>query len=1035
MKPRKLFAIVLLVLASVTVLVYSGTTGKITGQISDATTGEPLISANVVIRGTTMGAATDFEGNYVILNVPPGVYTLSISSVGYQPVQYSNVQVNIDLTTTIDVKLQPTVINIGEQIITAERSLVIKDMTSSLATMTADQIRTLPVQAVQQVLRLNAGIIEDGGRLSIRGGRTGEVAYWVDGISATDLYDGRVGVAVENSAVQELQVISGTFNAEYGQAMSGIVNIITKEGGEKYTGQIKLYAGDYVSNRAEYNLYKKLVTEEDRSRPLQSGTGYLTKIVSSEVDKPLADFNPIYNGEFSLSGPLPLIGSSITFFANGRYFYDEGYYYGRNWFRPTGVRGDSSRVALNPNENMTLLGKLTFQATGTMKLGYNVYWNSNKRERNYFRTNSVDYQFNVTGSANFNQFNVHDYKYNPYGIPQFRGEGLTHTVTLNHVLSPSTFYELRASRYTSKSKQFVFENPTQKVRYLVRVEPNPSANPPVAEEIFDPTTTAGKQRLQEIISDTRGITWSYIVDPNGPDGYTDPQTTSAQATASFVTNGMDRTRTERSSAYWVGKFDMTSQINKTHQLKFGSEVRLHELELHSYQLEARRENNVIVRPYEPAIPEVGSIYRHDYYREPREASLYIQDKIEFNDIILNVGLRYDYFDANANIPTDPTDPNIYGRGPDAGPFKEINKYKDLNGNGIIDDSERVITNEYTPSERRKFMQKKVDPKTALSPRLGISFPITDRGVIHFSYGHFFQIPEFQYLYANPDFKVSSGSGTSLFGNPDLKPQKTVQYEIGLQQQLTDMIGVDVTLFYRDIRDWVGTSRRIQTAKDDVSYSQFVNKDYENVRGVTLKLEKRYSNNFSFRADYTFQVAEGTYSNPTDEWNAVLAQRAPVLQLLPVNWDQRHTVNAQFVYNLFDWSFSVIGRYWAGRPYTPAFSQDDPLFVAGVSISRFQTNSERRSDQKSIDLTVNKSFKLFSDFTLEVFVNVYNVLDQKDATAVYADTGSPDYTTNNTQNPNKVPYDPNRVTTVEDFVLQPSWYTAPRQIQAGITLGF
>lgn len=1010
----------LVLIASVSLLV-AGTTGKIAGRITDAGTGGPLPGANVVIQGTTLGAASNFDGNYVILNVPPGVYTLNVSMIGYQAQRFANVRVSVDLTTKINAALQETAVELGEVTIVAERPMVTRDMTSSLSTTTAEQIQSLPVNNMQQVLRLNAGIVESDGRLHIRGGRPGEVAYWVDGISATDLYDGRIGVSVENSAVQELQVISGTFNAEYGQAMSGVVNIVTKEGGARYSGQVKVYGGDYLSGDDKYGLYNNLVTERDAS------TG-LTRIASGEFENPLKQFNPIYNGEFSLSGPVPFAGDDLTFFANGRYFYDRGFFYGRNWYRPNGAPGDGSLVAMNPNETKSLQGKLNYRLSGDMKAGFNVFWNESKRERNYFRAGGVDYQFNPDGQANFNQFNVHDYKYNPYGLPKFQGNGLTLTGIFNHVLSPAAFYELRVSRYKSESKQFVYDNPTQAIKYLASVIED-TANG-IAAEAFDPFTTEGQAHLQDIIA--RGGRFEYVPDPNGPDGYLDPEgIQQAPAPYSFLNKGMDVTHTERSSAYWVGKLDFTSQLNTTHLLKAGAEARLHELTLYSYQvIPATDANGQPITPFQPAIPAVGSVYRHDYNREPRELSAYVQDKIEFNNIILNAGLRYDYFDPNSVIPADPTDPSIYA------PFKDEHKYKDADGDGRISANEKVASNEYTSDERRAFMHKKIDAKTALSPRLGIAFPITDRGVIHFSYGHFFQIPEFQYLYTNPDFKVTSSSGTSLFGNADLKPQKTVMYEIGLQQQLTDQVGIDVTLFYRDVRDWVGTSQvigieRAPGVRTSVGYSQFENKDYSNVRGITLKVEKRLANNYSFRADYTFQSAEGTYSSPQDEFNASLSNRQPVLALLPMSWDQRHTFNAQFIYDIADWTFSLIGRYWSGRPYTPSFPQAESTGASAVIGLR--TNSARRPAQKGLDLTVNRSFRLDGRKRLGFFVNVYNLLDQRDATNVWTDTGSPDYTT--TIDPSIVPYNESRVSTVEDFVNQPTWYTAPRQVHVGLAFEF
>ena len=974
------FLFAVLVLAVGQSVLYAGTTGKINGRVTDKDTGEPLIGANVLIQDTPLGAATDIDGYYAILNIPPGNYTLRVQYVGYQTVVVEDVSVQADFTTERDFELSSSAVELGELVVTSERPLIREDMTSSLSSITADQIKNLPVNSVQEVLRLSAGVIEDAGRLSIRGGRTSEVAYWVNGISTTDVYNGTIGLTVENEAVQELQVISGTFNAEYGQAMSGVVNIITKRGGKNYTGQIKVYAGDYVSSGDEYNYYKSLATAAD------SVTG-LTRIVSSDVGKPLAKYNPIYNAEFSLSGPIPFTGDNLTFFATGRYLYDKGYFYGSDWFRPNGAPGSNSEVALNPFKGYTAQGKLSYQISSAFRLSYDLFWNKSERERNFYA--------GYPGGTFYGTFGSHGFKYNPYGIPKNFSDAYTHLVTINHVISPSTFYELRLSSHQNKVKQYVYENPFQGVNYIQQVDSNGAV--------------------------------TYQVDPNGPDGYIEPNAAGgfdAPASNSFLNRGMDMNNTDRKTSYLTGKLDFTSQVNKENQVKLGFEARLHKLELHNFRIIPKLDaNGSVITPFQPAVPDVGNVNREDYLKKPRELSAYIQDKIEFKKIILNVGLRWDYFDANSVVPADPKDPSIYV------PFAANHKY-DVNGDGVIDQSD----NQSDPSaveKRRAYWYKKVDPKTFLSPRLGIAFPITDRGVIHFSYGHFFQIPEFQFLYVNSEFKITESSGNVLMGNPDLEPQKTAMYEIGLQQQLSDNIGVDITLFYRDVRDWVGTSPLITTYKADVEYSKYVNKDYEGVKGITLKIEKRLSDNYLFRADYTFQSAEGTYSNPNDEFNDIAANRAPVLQLLPTNWDQKHTFNAQLIYQISDWTFSLIGRYWSGQPYTPSF----PVGIAATETGGQLTNSARLPAQRGLDLTINKLF-MFSDLRFELFLNIYNLLDLRDQTTVYTDTGSADYTTTiDPSNPAYNSYNENRISTIEDFALQPSWYTGPRQVQLGLILGF
>ncbi|MEK6571768.1 MAG: carboxypeptidase-like regulatory domain-containing protein, partial [Bacteroidota bacterium] len=242
---RKVSTTFLLLFFSTTVL--AGNTGKLAGRVIDSATKEPLIGANVVVVGTTLGASADLDGKYAILNVPPGIHTLRASAVGYGPREVQNVRVSIDLTTEINFELGEVAVQAEAVIVTAERPLVQKDLTANTAVINTEDLRALPVTEFSQVLSLQAGFVAG----SLRGGRQGEVAYWIDGVPVTDVYDGSQVVEVNKNLIEEVQLVSGAFNAEYGQAMSGIVNIATKEGGRQFTGGIGVYGGDYVSKHTD----------------------------------------------------------------------------------------------------------------------------------------------------------------------------------------------------------------------------------------------------------------------------------------------------------------------------------------------------------------------------------------------------------------------------------------------------------------------------------------------------------------------------------------------------------------------------------------------------------------------------------------------------------------------------------------------------------------------------------------------------------------------------------------------------------------
>ena len=260
----------------VTGIAAGGNTGKITGIVKDAQTGEELVGANVVIEGTMMGAATNIDGYYVILNIPPGKYSLVASAVGFNKKTINGViglhRPHHDHRRRADLHR----CEVGDEVvITAERPLVQKDLTAKTAVVGGEQIAALPVTEVGEVLSLQAGFVAG----SLRGGRNGEVAYWIDGVPVTDAFDGSQVVEVNKKLVQELQLVSGAFNAEYGQAMSGIVNIATKEGGPEVHRRCRVStAGEYLST-----LPRTSFPGSTTSTPWRSATSRRTSAARSSA--------------------------------------------------------------------------------------------------------------------------------------------------------------------------------------------------------------------------------------------------------------------------------------------------------------------------------------------------------------------------------------------------------------------------------------------------------------------------------------------------------------------------------------------------------------------------------------------------------------------------------------------------------------------------------------------------------------------------------------------------------------------------------
>ena len=866
----------------------AGTTGKISGVVIDESTGEGIPGVNVIVEGTSLGAASAFDGYYAILNIPPGIYTVKVMMMGYSTVRTTNVQVSIDFTTMLDFALSVTVVEFGEEVVvTAEHPIVKRDLTSTLFTVGADAIEDLPVEDFAGILDLQAGMVKG----HMRGGRSGEIAYLIDGVSVTDVYSGDKAIEIENTAIQELQVISGTFNAEYGQAMSGIVNIVTKDGGRDYSGSINIYTGDYFSksSKAFINL--------DEIYPTN-----------------------IFDVQASLDGPVPLFNDRLSFFTSGRYYSNEGWVYGQRIFNTTDylfqttldtaiATGDLTYISMNPLIKVSLQGKLAFEFTPLMKLRFGMFI-ENKRFTNY----DID---------DFG--NAHLFRYNPDGIYKRFADSYNVNLSLNHAISATTFYNLSLTQFSTDQKFYVHENPLD----------------------------------------------SSYISPKA----------STFRDAGFYVGGTEMWHFYRTTTTSVAKADLTSQITRTHKIKFGLETRYHDLILHEFEVVPKKSSaGIIIDPFEPDTLTQDSYNNNRYRHKPIEFLAYIQDKMEFEDMIVNIGVRFDYFEPNGKIPVDLFDPHNDNN--------TENAYKDAK------------------------------PSMKLSPRFGIAFPISDKGIIHFSYGHFFQIPTFEYLYTNPEFEVTPGGLSTRMGNADLKPQKTVIYEIGLQQELMSGLGLYLTGFYKDIRDLLSTE--IQKTFDQKKYARYVNRDYGNVRGITVAFDKSLSNNVSASIHYTYQVAEGNASDPDAAYydNRSEPPRETEKQVVSLDWDQNQTLNLNITYAVRDnWGISLVGKMGSGLPYTPEFAYQRTGFE----------NSERKPSQFNFDLKINKQFS-FGKQNIRVFAKIYNLLDRRNEENVYSDTGRAGYTIEETALQETH-------LTEKDFLARPDFYSEPRQIRIGFSYRF
>lgn len=877
-----------LTLVVIVQLSYAGNTGKIAGRVIDKDTKEPIPFANVIVEGTQLGAATNLNGEFVILNVPPGVYTVTASVVGYQKKSITDVRVNVDFTTRLEFQLTQGSIDLPPVVVQGERNpLIRQDLTNPVASITSDKIDELPVDQIADVIKLQAGVVVgNDGDIHIRGGYGNEIAYTLNGITLNDPYGNRRSVGLATNAVQEVSVSSGTFSAEYGNALSGVVNYVTKEGPSKYTGSIRAYSGDYVTNRTD--LFENI----DEINPLNRA-----------------------RTEFTFGGPLPLFFTrNVNFFISSVYEDFKGSLYGKRIYRPTDSylernnfrsgdprsgkstdpyffnpysgdttglpTGDGAWVPMNWSRSFNFQGNFIVKPLPTIKFKY---------EYVYEKGTSQDYD--------------RAYKYNPDGRVTNYSNGYIHAFDWTHTVSNNLFYTLKASYSDNYSKSYLYENPYDE-RYL-------------------PSLYA------RVIGNT-----------------------------AFLAGGTDNSRFFRRTQTLGIKGDIVAQLFDVHEIKMGFEVRKHRLNVESYTVQVGYINqqglfttlipsNLLYDTLQLVrrIPTDTSLYT-SYERLPLQAAAYIQDKIELaSSMILNVGLRYEFFNPAAQY----------------NPFvsKDLSELK-----------AGSITKSATDAK----------PKHRFSPRVSVSYPITDRGVIRFSYGHFYQIPSLASLYRNPFYYVANFGENPTFGNPNVEPQKSVQYELGLQQLLMDDLKLEVTGFYKDVSNYIYT-QQIFTNEGRAFYL-LTNLAYSSSKGITVSLLKRRSPQdfFSASLDYTFSLAEGNRTYPSDEiFFSEKSGKQSETYLVPFSFDRSHVINATLTFTKpNNWIASFIGYFQTGTPYTPVF----PSNIVDIT---FEQNSARQPTQWNVDFKFEKFFML-GNFKLSLFTQIENLFDTQNELFVFASTG-------------------------------------------------
>ena len=952
--------------------------GKISGKVIDADTKEPLIGANIIIVNTNLGAATDIDGNYFILNITPGTYEVKVSYVGYAPKTVQDVRVVANITYELNVELS-TDFTLDEVVVVDKKFFEAK-ATNTVKVVDAEQIARLPVRGVQNLVSLQAGVVvqegsggQDGNaQINVRGGRSSEVVYIVDGIPQNNLYNRQTVAQVSNSAIDQISFQVGGYEAKYGQAQSGIVNVTTKSGQPYYSIFADVQSSGFTDEYGA-NIYSGSL-----SGPIIPGIPEYTIFLSGErgwyldADPPAVPI-PIYTTEDGgfLDEPLTL-----------------------------------ERIPNNQSDVWRWNGKIASRFDN-----WNVVLSALVNDRNY--KNSTD----LTA--------LRQYKNASQFIEAIEEENYSYSARISNTLSNTTFWNITGGYRLFQYQRY---NP-----FLKGVE------------------------NQMLYGDS---TWWANESGMGVTLLSDGQRTS-QVDANQVYRPYGWSRglfQQREDESWGFDADITSQIDN-HLLEFGFGGSWHTVRGYgnfAYLLAAIEVdpnspyyadyyNDLLFGQNQPFVfgydvtgtqktssdypgsqdwlsdPQIGSDPSMATFLRPRQPFIgyvYLQDRFELEDIVLNIGVRMDYFDIKSHELVDPELPYYGGSNPNAFDIGDF-KLKDV--------------------------------EVQFSPRIGLGFPVTESTVFHAQYGRFIQTPELNDMYGGPfDYNQYITMSPQNGFNGSMLSEQTTAYEVGFRQLLGNNSALQITAFYKNTKALVNQA---QSQYQRVPNGEVVNAigpqntDFGTIKGLNFSLEVTRLSYLSFNIQYTLQNAEGTGSATNSSFTSVFRNldNEPPKVIAPLNFDVRHTGVAIVDFyvpegELGGWELlnaNFIFSFNSGRPYTPV---DQWNIIGDNGLTADNTgyvNSAYGPSSFRIDLKIEKGFKI-SNFYITPYIWIQNLLDANNVNDVYRTTGSA-YSTGWLNDPDSQ----GQIETVgqgyvddyQSLELDPRNFGIPRLIYLGLKLNF
>ncbi|MCP4571517.1 MAG: TonB-dependent receptor [bacterium] len=913
----------------------------IKGRIFDDESGESMPYTNVFISGTNLGTMAFTDGFYILRGLRPGTYTVKASYISYG-VGSETVTLGPGEVVDLDFHLEVQAIMVEPLEIAAERALVEVDRTGSAHFLSAREMEAMPLDQVVDMIAQQPGVTLQDNEIHIRGGRADDTMFVVDGMNVNDpLAGGGYGYQIDPSIINEIEVLTGGFNAEYGQAVSGVVKVSTKEGNDRVEGKAS-FKRDYIFNPVPKN-------DERGWRDL---TKYTEPQNIDIVKMSMSGPDPISAGLDALGLHLP---GRQYFLASASMDIRDGYlpiYSRQNRLESPFYQDDMWSPRQQNDWNG--LAKWTWHLTPTHKLNFN-----------FSRQVAVSQGFRLPGEGyprpfmdNLDNFLV------------YTNENILSQVFYRQVLSETSWFEVTLGRNFN--------------------------------------------RMHANINGNDDFTTYNLINTGG-------QTASGQAYG-----GADRWH-DHFSESWTLKSTWSFSGLEGNEFKTGMDLSMTEMQLVDLQSGL-------------GSPPPGKLgIKEDIFRaHPITGALFFQDTMRYRGLIVNAGLRSDFWAPGREAERVMANPDDYLF--------------------IYDDMAAEFEDNTISALGRRW-------KMRLSPRVGVSFPVTERDKFFFNYGHFSQWPRFAYVY--PQLEAKTASEVQLLGNPNLDPKVTVEYETGLQHEFGGLWSMGITFFNKDIYDYaksvslgaVDIGAEDTPDPDDVGTVtiepvRYFNGDSARSLGVEVSVIKRTTRWLSGSASLEFQRTTGTNSKADEAYLQAVYDEAYTptasiggLKRSPLVWDKPWTVSLNLDFSVSEddrphllgwrlppnWSANLLARAEAGQRYTPRTYNGWKDYEYG------DYNSATGAWKSTVNLRLNKFWKVGDRQRITMYVELRNLLNHKNFRRVNPWTGegyavgdyNPSWAEKWGDNEAQTPAD----TDSENYargVVDPSYIENPRAILWGVS---